>query len=70
MEKAEIIITECHRLGAELGDSESQFNLGLAYYLGEGVEEDKPEAAKWFRLAAEQGDVTAQLFLGIRLHSF
>ena len=29
--------------------------LGLSYYNGEGVPEDKTEAAKWLRYAAEQG---------------
>ena len=31
--------------------------LGELYYHGEGVAENKAEAAKWYRLAAEQGDV-------------
>jgi len=38
--------------------------LSLAHDLGEGVEENKAEAAKWFRLAAEQDHAKAQYYLG------
>ena len=44
---------------AEQGDVDAQFNLGWCYYMGEGVPQDKAEAAKWYRKAAEQGDVAA-----------
>ena len=33
----------------------AQFYLGLMYASGEGVPKDDAEAARWFRLAAEQG---------------
>ncbi len=32
---------------------------------GEGVPQDYAEAAKWYRLAAEQGYATAQTILGV-----
>ena len=35
------------------------------YQDGQGVTQDYAEAAKWFRLAAAQGDTTAQLNLGM-----
>jgi TPR repeat protein len=35
------------------------------YYQGKGVNQDKNEAAKWYRLAAEQGDPDAQFILGV-----
>jgi TPR repeat protein len=35
------------------------------YYKGEDVAEDKAEAGKWYRLAAEQGNADAQYNLGI-----
>ena len=35
------------------------------YANGEGVPEDAAEAVRWFRLAAEQGDATAQFSLGV-----
>ena len=44
--------------------AEEQFNLGIAYAYGEGVEQDYFEAVKWFKEAADQGDVEAQLNLG------
>ncbi len=35
------------------------------YDNGEGVPQDYAEAVKWYRLAAEQGDASAQYNLGI-----
>ena len=35
------------------------------YYNGEGVPQDYQEAVSWFRLAAEQGDASAQFNLGV-----
>ncbi|MGA3187566.1 MAG: SEL1-like repeat protein [Bryobacteraceae bacterium] len=32
----------------------TQFNLGVAYYFGEGMALDYSQAARWFRKAAEQ----------------
>ncbi len=49
---------------AEGGDPASQFNLGMMYARGEGVDEDLAQAAKWFGKAAEQGEVNAQAHLG------
>ena len=50
---------------ADQGLAEAQFNLGYAYYMGEGVTQDSVEAVKWYRKAAEQGHATAQLKLGL-----
>ena len=50
---------------AEAGDMEAQFQLGLAYYFGNGVDANKKEAAKWWRLAARQEHVKAQFNLGM-----
>jgi TPR repeat protein len=44
---------------AEQGDVPSQLNLGSLYYDGFGVRQDYSEAARWYRLAAEMGDVGA-----------
>ena len=38
---------------------------GLCYEYGKGVEADQLEAVKWYRKAAEQGDITAQFHLGL-----
>jgi len=35
------------------------------YKKGYGVPQDNPEAAKWFRLAADQGEAFAQYHLGV-----
>ena len=50
---------------AEQGDAEAQFDLGLLYYNGEGVEQSRTKAAEWCRLAAEQGHAKAQFNLGV-----
>lgn len=57
---------------AERGDADAKFMLGylyyklaLLYYKGQGVPKDLIEAAKWYRLAAEQGDAKAQVNLGL-----
>jgi TPR repeat protein len=49
---------------AENGDAASQYNLGMLYARGDGVDEDLAEAARWFRRAAERGQVDAQARLG------
>lgn len=50
---------------AEQGDAEAQYNLGLCYSEGDGVQQDDLEAAKWFRQAAERNHAVAQHNLGI-----
>jgi TPR repeat protein len=54
---------------AEQGDADAQKNLGWMYYDGEGVPEDKAEAAQWYRKAAEQGDADAQSQLGFMYYN-
>ncbi len=49
--------------GADQGDAIAESNLGIMYAKGQGVPKDYAEAAKWFRLAADQGDA-AQSNLG------
>jgi TPR repeat protein len=53
------------RKAAEQGDAKAQYNLGAAYYKGEGVSQDKAEAVRWIRKAAEQGFAKAQTSLGM-----
>ena len=43
------------RRSAEQGYTEAQYNLGSAYYFGEGVLQDYTQAVYWWRKAAEQG---------------
>ena len=40
---------------AAQGFAAAQFNLGVCYENGQGVEADVNEAVKWYRKAAEQG---------------
>jgi Sel1 repeat-containing protein len=57
---------------AQKGDADAQYNLGGIYQSGvgatsgggHGVRQDSAEALKWFRKAAEQGDLRAQHSLG------
>ena len=51
-------------VNAEKGDVASQSALGDCYYNGDGVEVNHSEAAKWYRKAAEQGDINAEFKLG------
>lgn len=49
---------------AENGDAKAQFALGTMYRDGQGVEQDYPEALRWWRSAAEMGLLDAKLALG------
>ena len=42
----------------------AQINLGLMYYMGQGVPQDYAQAIVWYRKAADQGDANAQFNLG------
>ena len=50
---------------AELGDAEAQYNLGVLYDEGAGIERDLIKAAEWYRKAADRGFVDAQINLGM-----
>ena len=45
-------------------DVETQFHLGVSYANGLRVPKDDVEATRWFRMAAEQGNMFAQNVLG------
>jgi uncharacterized protein len=52
------------RSAANRGDAKAQYRLGLLYSNGrEGVGQNRLEAVKWYRRAAEQGDHEAQASL-------
>ena len=53
-----------YRKAAEQGLSQAQYNLGVMYAEGRGVEQNDAEAVKWYRKAAEQ-IVSAQTGLGV-----
>jgi len=50
---------------AEKGDVDAQYNLGIMFYHGEGVEKDLDQAILWFHMAADQDDADAQYNLGL-----
>ena len=49
---------------ADKGDAQSQFELGLNLYHGDGIVSDKKKAAERFTQAAEQGHLGASALLG------
>ncbi|MBP5786806.1 MAG: SEL1-like repeat protein [Kiritimatiellae bacterium] len=49
---------------AKKGDAMAQYGLGICYYLGKGVAEDKERGASYFREAAKQGHERAAMLLG------
>ncbi len=51
-------------LGAYEGNAESQYNLGVLYLEGHGVERSIEQARNWFMKAAEKNRVEAQYNLG------
>lgn len=48
----------------ETGDPEAAFRLGDTFEAGAVVEENLPEAAKWYEIAAQAGHAGAQAALG------
>jgi len=49
---------------AASGDPEAQYELGEAYHVGKGVQQDDAQAAQWDLKSAEQGNVSAEFRLG------
>lgn len=58
----------CFERGTQLcpNHSATQLMLGVLYYYGQGVPQDRAQAAVWYRMAAEQGLVEAQFSLGFQ----
>ncbi|KAK8845191.1 hypothetical protein M9Y10_021373 [Tritrichomonas musculus] len=52
----------------DLNDPENQFELGLIYHNGEGVERDIVKAILFYSLAADQNHIEAQFNLGAIFH--
>lgn len=50
---------------AEADDMQARYEMGELYYHGERVEQDLPEALKWYELASVQGHPAAQYRLGL-----
>ena len=49
----------------ELGSVDALYNLGEAYYRGDGVQADKAKAAEYFKKAAMQGHAESRYRLGV-----
>ena len=49
---------------AEKGSPSAQFNLGVCYRNGKGVEKNYTEAMKWYKKAAAQGHANAKAHIG------
>lgn len=58
-------IRESIQTQAERGDADAQFSLGLRFASGKGPALDYPQAARWYREAAEQNHPLAQFNLGV-----
>ena len=54
---------ELYLKSAEQGYAVAQYNLGLCYEFGEGVEQDFVKSAEWYEKSAEQGHAVAQYHL-------
>ena len=50
---------------ADLGDAESQNNLGWLYETGKGVEKSLEKANQYYKMAADQGLVSSQYNLAL-----
>ncbi len=55
---------DVYRHAAERGDADARMRLGLMFYEGEEVQRDHGEAARWFRLAANDDLPAGQAALG------
>jgi TPR repeat protein len=52
------------KAAADAGQAEAQFDLGVLYAQGLGVQRDLTVAESWYRKAAEQGNAEAEFALG------
>ena len=53
-----------YRALAKVGNPNAEYNIGVMYDLGTGVEQDRAEAVIWYRKAANQNHDNAQFNLG------
>jgi len=51
---------------AKVGNANAQYNLGVAYSLGDGVPKDETKAIEWFQKAADQKVPQALFQLGLK----
>ena len=56
---------ELYRKAAEQGDRDAQYNIGVMYYNGQGVNQSYQESREWFIKSAKKGNSDAQFSLGV-----
>ena len=54
-----------YKKSADQGNAVAQSQLGMMYYVGEGVSKDYKKASCWFKKSALQGIAPAQYNLGV-----
>ena len=52
------------KLLADQGNADAQYNMGVYYFYGDGVEQNYQQSFDYFKLAAAQGNIDAQYNLG------
>ena len=65
LEKDERRAMELWAEAAELGSISAHFNLGVSYWHGEGVEQDKAKGVHFFEKAAMQGHAESRHQIGL-----
>ena len=64
--KDEVKAAEYYRLGADQGDAEAAYSMGICYHTGSGVAKDEDKAVACYVKAAGQGHLEAQKSLARR----
>ncbi len=67
-EKDYINAFELFEKSAKLGDEDAQYNVGMMYYDGNGVDKDEKLSFKWMKKSAKRGLVHAQYQLAVKYH--
>ena len=56
---------ELYTEAVELGSLQAHYFLGIAYYNGDGIEEDRPRGVNHWQQAAMEGDAPSRHWLGV-----
>jgi serine/threonine protein kinase len=60
---------EYYKLSAESGNEKAEYNIGVMFYNGDGVEISDEKAFNWFKSSAENGYDEAQYWLGVMFYN-
>ena len=58
------LVRDVEKVELDSGDPQAMYELGCRYHIGDNVEQNYEEAAKWYRAAAEQGSADGQNGIG------